>query len=609
MQALSNVQWNSVLSSGDRIFVGSNAAVPAQLIDDLIENAAPLVDLELVHILTVGAPAWSQPKYRSLFKINSLFLGEGVREEVAAGFADYTPSSLSQIPQLFNEGILKLDAALIMVSPPDKFGYCSLGVSVDVVKSAVNAAKTVIVQINEQMPVTLGQSFIHCDEIDYFFESDVPIETQLPSEIDPVSEQIGQYVSLLIEDGDTLQLGVGSIPDAIARYLSQHKHLGVHTQVFSDSLMKLIETGVIDNSQKSFKKGKVITSYAQGSAGVYDFVDHNPHVEFHPSEFVNSPVNIAKNDHLVAISGALEIDLTGQVVADSIGYRFHSGIGGQVDFIRGASMSDGGKPIIAMASTAKNGSVSRICSALSEGSGVVTSRGDIHYVVTEYGIAALRGKSIRERALELIKIAHPKFREDLLAQVRIHMRVPDYLTNTPGLVPELGKISDVRVELTDKSYILRPLVPADEGNLQRFFYSHNKQTLLMRYNYRPTRMSRETAASLVNVDQVKDVALCIVDGVGPGQAIMAVGRYYYIAQKNVGEVAFVVSEKQRGKGMARTLLKWLIKIAKDRGLLSMVAYTRSDNHSMQKIFTDFGFMKSKQSLDEVYFELVLNQSD
>ena len=298
--------------------------------------------------------------------------------------------------------------------------------------------------------------------------------------------------------------------------------------------------------------------------------------------------------------------MTGQVVSDSVGYQFYSGIGGQVDFIRGASMSKGGKPIIALASTAKNGSVSKITAALTEGGGVVTSRGDVHFVVTEYGIAALRGKSIRERALELIKIAHPKFRDGLLAQAKKQFRVPDYQGPSPSQLPELGAITDIKIKLHSENFILRPLVPADEGNLQAFFYSHNKNTLLMRYNYRPTRMSRETSSSLVNVDQATDVALCIVNTIGSKESILAVGRYYYIAKRHCAEVAFVVCEQQQGKGMAKMLLQWLIKIAKARGLTSMIAYTRRDNLAMQGICTAFGFNKANQDSDEVYFELPLN---
>jgi acyl-CoA hydrolase/GNAT superfamily N-acetyltransferase len=603
----SQFEWSDILQSGDRLFIGSNAAVPSALITDMLEKLKGVSDIEVVHILTLDEPVWAQPKYRDVFKINSLFLGAGVRDAVAAGYADYTPCFLSEIPSLFEDDILPLDVALIMVSPPDSFGYCSMGVSVDVVSGAAKCAKTVVAQVNDQMPCTGGQSFIHIDEIDYWQEINQPIIEHTATKIDPVTEQIGQYVSLLIEDGDTLQVGIGKIPDAVLKYLTDHKDLGIHTEMFSDSLIELVESGVVNNRRKSFHREKIITSFCMGSKKLYDFVDNNPHVEFHPSEYVNAPANIAKNDNMVSINSAIEVDLTGQVVSDSIGYQFYSGIGGQVDFIRGASMSKGGKPIIALPSTAKNGTVSKITALLTEGSGVVTSRGDVHYVVTEYGIASLRGKSIRERALEMIKIAHPKFRDELLAQVRQHMRVPNYQIQSPGQIAELGRVSQKTLNLKNQKYTLRPLVPSDERHLQEFFYSHKKETLLMRYNYRPTRMSRETSSSLVAVDQNTDVALCITSRKGPQETIQAVGRYYFIPAVNSAEVAFVVREEQQGKGMARTLLRWLISIATSRGLDAVIAYTRKDNKPMQNIFLGFGFKIVDQDLDEIHFSLPLTK--
>ncbi len=605
------LDWQKILVSGNRMFIGSNAAAPHALMRQLIDSAENLADIELVHILTLETPIWAQPEYRDLFKINSLFLGPGVRDEVAAGYADYTPCFLSEIPSLFQDQILALDVALIMVSPPDDYGYCSFGVSVDIVSAAAKSAKIVVAQINPQMPVTNGQAFIHIDEIDFSTEISAPISELFPAKLDPVTEQIGQYVSLLIEDGDTLQLGIGKIPDAVLCYLQDHKDLGVHTEMFSDSLIDLVRSGVVNNRKKSFHQGKIITSFCMGSKKLYDFVDHNSHIEFHPSEYVNSPVNIAKNDNMVSINSAIEVDLTGQVVSDSIGYQFYSGIGGQVDFIRGASMSKGGKPIIALPSTAKNGTVSKITAFITEGSGVVTSRGDVHYVVTEYGIATLRGKSIRERALELIKVAHPKFRDELLSQVRKHMRVPHYQLQSPKPIPELGKVSVKKLCLANQSYVLRPLAPSDERHIQEFFYSHKKETLLMRYNYRPTRMSRETSSSLVAVDQSKDIALCITSKNGPQETIHAVGRYYLIPPTESKpnrqvEVAFVVREEQQGKGMARTLLQWLINIAEQRDIDAVLAYTRRDNKPMQNIFLAFNFCIVRQDQDEVHFELKLH---
>lgn len=601
------IAWPSLLKSGNRIFIGSGAAVPNALIDDLIKNSEQLHDIEIVHIHTLSDDRWVEPKYKELFKVNTLFIyGAKVRQAVAEGRADYTPAFLSEIPTLFSTNILPLDAALIMVSPPDEFGYCSMGVSVDVVSSAVKNAKVVIAQINPLMPRTNGFSYIHISKFAAVLEKEQPLPEFLPVGFEQRIERIGQYVSMLVEDGATLQIGVGKIPEAVLKYLGNHKNLGIHSELISDSLIPLVKSGVINNSAKTFHPGKIVTSFCAGTKALYDFVNQNPHVEFYPSEYVNSPTNIARNDNMVAINSALEVDLTGQVVSDSLGYQFYSGIGGQVDFSRGASMSKGGKPIIALPSTAKNGTVSRIVPTLTAGSGVVTSRGHVHYVVTEYGVASLRGKSIRERALELIRVAHPKFRPALLEEVRKHYWVPNYQVVKPTDVPELGELGLKILNIAGETFDLRPLNPADERRLQEFFYSHTKETLLLRYNYHPKQLSREKSCSLVSVDQSKDLALCIVKQQGSVLEIQAVGRYYYIETNNTCEVAFVTREIHQGKGMATTLLQEMIAVAKKRGIVAMVAFVRADNKPMQAVFEKNGFKRLRsEEPDEVNLRLDL----
>ncbi len=604
------VNWHQLIKSGSRIFIGSTVAVPNGLIQNLIDNSQGLNDIEVIHMLTMSDHEWVKKKHTDLFKINTFFMGPEVRKAVAEGYADYTPAYLSEIPTLFKDKILFLDAALIMVSPPDEYGYCSLGVSVDIVSSAVRYADKVVAQINPLMPRTNGHSFIHVDEIDaWITEEQVLPEFVLQNENDPVSEKIGHYVSMLVEDGSTLQLGIGKIPVAVTRYLNNHKDLGIHSEMLSDELMHLINSGVITNRKKTFHRGKSIVSFCIGSQQLYDFVDGNPHVEFFPSEHVNSPLKIARNDKMVSINSAIEVDLTGQVVADSIGYNFYSGIGGQVDFIRGAAMSKGGKPIIALPSTAKNGTLSRIVPYITEGGGVVTSRGDVHYVVTEYGIASLRGKSMRERALEMISIAHPAFRDNLLKEVRKHFWVPDYQKQKPTPVTEFGPIEWKAIKVASTVYYLRPLHPADERILQEFFYSHTKETLLMRYSHNPKQMSRQKASSLTAVDQNKDLALCVVKQNGPREEIEAIGRYYFIEQENCAEVAFVVREIEQGKGLANTLLKEMIKIALKRDLSSMYAYVRAENKAMRKVFEKNYFVcKPGESPQEVMLELDLKSN-
>ena len=604
MSSSSTLNWRQLVESGDRIFIGSYAAVPNALIKNLIENAKDLHDIEAVHILTTGDNLWTRKEYSDLFKVNSLFIGQGSREAVAQGYADYTPCFQSEIPGLFEDGILPLDVALVMVSPPDEYGYCSFGVSVDIVSAACRNARRVVAQINPSMPRTSGHSYLHIDRIDAWIEHEEPLYELPATPIDRVTEQIGQYVSMLIEDGSTLQFGLGKMPNAVLRYLGNHKDLGVHSEMVGDGIIDLMKRGVINNSRKSFHKGKTITSFCMGSRQLYDFVDKNPHIEFYPTEHVNSPMHIARNDNMVSINSAIEVDLTGQVVSDSLGYNFYSGIGGQVDFIRGASMSRGGKPIIALASTARNGTVSKIVPYITEGGGVVTSRGDVHYVVTEWGIASLRGKSIRERALELIQVAHPDFRDALLREVRKHYWVPAYQNQKPTSVAELGGIEERKQQFAGESYVLRPLHPADERLLQEFFYSHNKETLLMRYSHHPKQMSREKASALVAVDQARDLAFCLVKRNGPREEIEAVGRYYFVAQNNSAEAAFVVREIHQGKGMAKFLLGEMIEIARKRGVKRMYAYVRAENKPMLRVFAFHNFVrKPNESPREVFLEL------
>jgi RimJ/RimL family protein N-acetyltransferase/acyl CoA:acetate/3-ketoacid CoA transferase beta subunit len=431
-----------------------------------------------------------------------------------------------------------------------------------------------------------------------------------PPKIDKRTEQIGQYVAMLIENGATLQIGIGKIPEAVLRYLGNHKDLGIHSEMISDGVIDLMLKGVINNRRKTYHKGKAVVTYCVGSQKLYDFVDGNPHIEFYPSEHVNSPDKIARNDNMVSINSAIEVDLTGQVVADSIGYQFYSGIGGQVDFVRGASLSKGGKAIIALPSTTIDGKTSRIVAHITEGGGVVTSRGHVAFVITEFGIASLQGKSIRERALELIRIAHPKFRDKLLSDVRKNYWVPEYQASSPSSVPELGNIEMKRFNFAYTNYILRPLGPADERKLQEFFYSHNKETLIMRYNHHITQMTREKSCNLVSVDQHTDLALCFTVNDNMGEVIQAVARYYYIKSINSGEVAFVIKESLRGRGMATTLLNEMIAIAKIRKLDSLVACVRRDNASMLKVFEKVGFIRlPSEDFDEVSLTLSLTEPE
>jgi 4-hydroxybutyrate CoA-transferase len=406
-EALRSVQ------SGMRVYIQPGCAEPETLVEALIQRAPYVRDVEVVHLLTLGRADYVAPEMAGHFRHNAIFIGANVREAVNDGRADYTPVYLSEVEQLFESGAMPLDVVLIQVSPPDAHGFCSFGIGVDTTLTAAKLARYVVAQVNDQMPRTYGDSFIHVSRIDAIVESSRPL-CELPKpEITDMHVAIARNVAALIDDGSVLQTGIGGIPDAVLPFLMDRKDLGVHTELVSDGVIPLIEAGVITGARKNFKPRKVIVGFALGTRKLFDFVDNNPVFEFHPNAYTNDPLLIARNENMVAINSALQIDLTGQVCSDSIGTYFYSGIGGQVDFLRGASHAKGGKPIIALSSTAKDGAISRIVPTLTAGAGVVTSRGLIRYVVTEYGVAYLHGKSIRERAKALIEISHPKFREQL----------------------------------------------------------------------------------------------------------------------------------------------------------------------------------------------------
>jgi acyl-CoA hydrolase len=403
------------VQSGMRVYIHPGCAEPETLVEALIRRAPQVQDVEIVHMMTMGAAPYVAPEMAGHFRHNAVFIGGNVREAINEGRADYTPIYLSEIEELFESGAMPIDVALLELSPPDAHGFCSFGVGVDTSLTAAKCARFVVAQVNDQVPRTYGDSFIHVNDIDAIVESSRPLCTVKTVEITDLHVAIARNVAGLIEDGAVLQTGIGGIPDAVLPFLMDRKDLGIHSELVSNGVIPLIEAGVITGARKNFKPRKIIVGFAIGNKDLFDFVDNNPIFEFHPTAWVNDPMFIARNDKMVAINSALEVDLTGQVCSDSIGNQFYSGIGGQVDFIRGASRSKGGKAIIAISSTAKNGTISRIKPMLSPGAGVVTSRGLIRYVVTEYGVAYLHGKSIRERAKALIEIAHPKFREELYA--------------------------------------------------------------------------------------------------------------------------------------------------------------------------------------------------
>ncbi len=408
-----------IIKSNDKIIVQPGCAAPLELINAMVRRKEELNNVEIFHILVVGDIPYTKPGMEKHFKHKAFFIGANSRTAINEGRAEFIPIFLSEVTMLFKRGVIQADVAMIHVSPPDEHGFCSYGIDVGNIKTPAEKAKCVIAQVNKHMPRALGNSFIHVNKIDFIVEIDEPLK-ELP-QIDPdatpelliIYDQIGKNVAEMIEDGSTLQMGIGAIPDAVLKYLHNKNDLGVHTEMFSDGLINLVQEGVVNGEKKTLHPGKIIAGFVLGTKRSYNFIDNNPVFEFHPQEYVNDPFLISKNNKMVAINSAIEIDLTGQVCADSIGTKFFSGIGGQVDFVRGAAHSEGGKPIIALPSATKDLKFSKIVPILKPGAGVVTSRGDVHYVVTEYGVAYLFGKSIQERVRALIEISHPAFRQEL----------------------------------------------------------------------------------------------------------------------------------------------------------------------------------------------------
>ncbi|MEM2111457.1 MAG: GNAT family N-acetyltransferase [Candidatus Bathyarchaeia archaeon] len=598
----------SFIKTGDHIFIGSACGEPQYLVKGLVEKADHLADNEILHVHTLGVAPYTKPIYSDRFRLNAFFVGINTREAVAQGRADYTPTFLSDLPYLIRGDLVPIDVALIQVSPPDEHGFCSLGVSVEITKTATEKAKLVIAQVNRYMPRVLGDSFVHIADIDVIVEYDEPILESPRPEPDIVSERIARYASSLVEDGSTLQIGIGSIPDAVLNSLRDKKDLGIHTELLTESVVDLVEDGVITCAKKTINRGKIVASFAMGTRRLYDFIDNNPMVEFYESDYANNPFIISQHEKMVAINQALEIDLTGQVCSDSLGYLFYSGLGGQADFMRGARLSKGGKAITVIPSTAKDGKISRIKDFLSEGSGIALTRGDVDYVITEYGVASLRGKSIKERALSLLNIAHPKFRNKLLDWAKKHHYVPAEVLPFPEISypEELEKY----VTLEDGSKVLlRPIKPSDATMKQHLFYALSKESIAKRYlgSLKSMPIKRIWPHVIVDYDNEMSIVGTVMEE--GRESIVGIGSYSRVPQTNIAEVAFVVRDDWQNKGLGSILLKYLAEIAKKRGLEGFTAWVLTNNTRMMHIFRKCGYpMKYKVEGDLYYVMLELKNS-
>jgi len=602
---------------GNRIFIDSGCAEPIDLTAKLIELGPELPDVEILHFLSLSDLDYYETAggIEDLFRHNAFFIGKSLRKYIKLGQADYTPMLLSEIPWLFKLGRMHLETALIQVSPPDKYGFCSYGINVDIVKPICEAAEYVIAEINPKMPRTLGNSFIHIDDIDAFVLSDheiIEFKYDPPEEIE---KKIAKFVASLIEDESTIQMGIGTIPNAVTSELGVKKDLGVHSEVFSDGIVDLVEQGVVTCKKKTIHKDKIICSFVMGSRRLYDFVDDNPMVEFHPCDYCNDPYIISQNKKQVAINAALTVDLTGQVNADSLGHQFYSGIGGQVDFVRGAGRATEGKPIMVVPSTATldDGTVvSRIVPYLQSGSGVVITRGDVHYIVSEWGIAYLYGKSIRERVLEMINIAHPDFREELLEHAKkwkyvySDQKLPISIDGRIAVYPE--KYETILKLKNEKKIKIRPVKPTDERMIQELHYSLDEKDRYLRFFTPVHDFRHKKMQPFVTIDYTTDMILVGEASEGGEEKIVALGAFFKTVQPSLAEIAFVVHENWRGLGITRFLLNYLVKIGRELNYKTFGGSILLENKPMLHIIDTSGYKLTFKNIESGVAEFAFNIS-
>jgi acyl-CoA hydrolase len=584
------------IPAGHRILIGSGAAEPVSLVKAMVEKGRHLADNEVVHLLTLGPAPYVERKEQHRFRHTAFFIGSNVRDAVAEGRADFMPVFLSEIPELIRSRRVRIDVALIQVSPPNHHGYVSLGVSVDIVRSAVEAADLVIAEVNPHMPWTHGDSFVDARRIDWLVPVDTPLLERLPESPNAVLNEIGQHIARLVPHGATLQLGFGWVADAVFPHLGNHVDLGVHTEMLTDGVMALADAGVISGRRKSLLPGKHVSSFIMGTRKLYEWVDGHPAVEMRPTEFINDPFTIARNDRMVAINGALAVDLTDQVASDTVGGYFHSGIGGTVDFMRGAARSRGGRPIMALPSTSPNGLVSRIQPTFEEGSGVVVSRGDVRYVVTEYGVADLWGKNIRERAMALIGIAHPDFRSELMGTAKARRYIlPDQVVpraTYPWSQEKRDKLPD------GTEVIVRPARLTDERALQDMFYKLSDESVYRRFMAFKKVHSHKDMQNLVDQDFEANMALVILEA--QTEEPLGVVRYDVDPATGLGDLAFVVRDGWQGRGIGTIQMRHIIEAGRARGLPGFQLDILSQNRGMLALINASGLQLRSHLEDGVY---------
>ncbi len=598
---------------GDRLFIGTGCGEPQYLIRALVAyveaNPMAFFDTEILHAWTMGIAPYMDEKFTPNFRANALFIGTTDRDAVNKGFVDYTPVFLSRVPELFYRRLLPIDVAMIQTSPPDKHGYMSLGISVDMTKEAVTSAPLVIAQVNTNMPRVHGDAFIHIDHVNFIIPYDEPLLEYKPGIPDDIAYQIGKYVARIIEDGDTIQVGYGSIPNAILANLRTKKHLGVHTELLTDGIVDLMQAGVIDNTKKSVDRGKAVATFCMGSKATYDFVDDNPAIEFRTIDYTNDPLVIARHQRMAAVNNALGVDLTGQATAESVGKTFFNGIGGIVDFMRGAILAERGKAILTLSSTTLDENFSRIVPFLGEGAGITLNRGDIHYVVTEYGIAYIHGKSIRERAMQLIAIAHPKFRPWLIEEAKkanLIYKDQMFILGKKGEYPE--ELETYKITKSGLEIFIRPTKISDEPLLKELGHHLSDQAIYRRFFSTRTDMPHEYLQRFVIIDYTEKMAIFAMLQHEQKEEIIGVGRYFIDKSAYTADVMFVVRDDYQHQGICRELLSYLTYLAKKQGLLGFTAEVLLENTPMLNLFRQFGRkegfgMKEKIESGVVHFNM------
>ena len=595
------------IHAGDRIFIGTACGEPQYLVQAMIKfvesNPKAFFDAEILHVWTLGVAPYTDRKFRKNFRHNTFFIAENAREVVNKGLADYTPIFASDIPELFRRKLVPVDIALVQVSPPDLHGFMSLGISIDITKTAVESASVVIAQVNKEMPRIHGDTFVHIDDIDYLVPFDEPIlENKASRPPQEAVKNIGEYVSRIVDDGDTIQVGYGALPDAILSNLRQKRDLGIHSELLSDGIIDLMKRGVVNNARKTIDRDKTVASFCIGSRDTYRFLNDNPSIEFRTIDYTNDPINIAMNNNIVAINTALEIDLTGQATAESLGKYFFSGIGGQADFMRGAVLARRGRSILALPSTSRDGAFSRIVPFLKEGSGTTLTRGDIHYVVTEYGIAYLHGKNVRERAMALISIAHPSFQPWLIEEAKeaaLIYKDQAYLPGEKGKYP--AELESRRTTKAGLKFFMRPVKISDEPLLKDFFYSLSEETRYNRFLSRREDMPRDMLQDLfLVVDYTKEmVILATIEHEG-AEIVIGVGQYVMLEGTLTAQVALVIRDDYQGQGLGSELLSYLANIAQKQGLSGFTAEILPDNKHVMHLLEKTGHINSKKFSAGVY---------